>query len=38
MYLPTFWKLTYEYRMHAIKSIVGWAIPGTFLGNHIIYI
>jgi hypothetical protein len=32
MYLPTFWKLTYEYKMHTIKNVIGWGIPVTFMG------
>ena len=34
MYLPTFWKLTYEYRMHAIRSVLGWGLPAVFMGIY----
>jgi hypothetical protein len=31
MYLPTYWKLVSEYRIHVIRNIVGWTLPATFL-------
>ncbi len=31
MYLPTFWKLCMENRLHAMKHISPWAVPTLFM-------
>lgn len=33
MYLPTFWKLVNEHRLHGIKKAVPWVIPITIGGK-----
>lgn len=37
MYLPTFWKLTQEYRIKVIKRSVIWVLPVTFAAGWIMY-
>lgn len=31
MYLPTFWKLSMENRMHAARHAAPWVVPITFI-------
>lgn len=33
MYLPTFWKLTYEATKYRVRHMAGYGVPVGFFGN-----
>ncbi len=34
MYLPTFWKLSMENRIHAARHMAPWAVPAVIMGKQ----